>query len=117
MQYDCIFIVITRELVLPGSIRTWLYFSSTSIIIYNIIGNKYCENIQRQHKSIHIYFVVNLNQLTYVQKCYDPGMLIKFKKYPNRYLPTQKDCKNFHFQPKPIPIKYLEKVDNKSNVS
>jgi len=43
------------------------------MILYNIGGNyRYCQNIQRAHKSNHIYFIVDLIKNTLFQKCYDP---------------------------------------------
>ena len=44
----------------PGKIRSWYWFSEYGVVVYNIIGNRYCENIGRQHKSnngIYSYFL------------------------------------------------------------
>lgn len=35
-------------------------------------GAHYCENIGRAHCSNYIYFVVNLRNAQYAQKCHDP---------------------------------------------
>ncbi len=39
-----------------GEIRSWLYFPTSHLIIYNIAKNRYCENIGRQHKSNHVFY-------------------------------------------------------------
>ena len=35
-------------------------------------GAHYCENIRRAHSSNYVYFVVNLRNAQYAQKCHDP---------------------------------------------
>lgn len=56
-----------------GTIKNVVQFNGNSKhLIYTIVGNKYCGNIDRQHKSNHIYLVVDLEKRNYVQKCYDP---------------------------------------------
>ncbi|SCM03078.1 conserved Plasmodium protein, unknown function [Plasmodium chabaudi chabaudi] len=39
--------------------------------ILNFKDNKYCKNIDRSHKSNHIYIIYNYNKNIFVQKCYD----------------------------------------------
>lgn len=46
---------------------------SLGIIVFDIIGSKYCYPIQREHKSNHIYYVVNLHSATVSQRCHDPN--------------------------------------------
>ncbi|GFG38177.1 hypothetical protein Cfor_04829 [Coptotermes formosanus] len=60
------------NIIYPGRIRQWLYFSSGNHIVYDIAGYRYCGNIGRQHRSNNIKYVVNLTNYTYYQKCYDP---------------------------------------------
>ncbi|KYQ92902.1 hypothetical protein DLAC_05493 [Tieghemostelium lacteum] len=74
---------IKTELINRGGVSGWIKSITTdaSFINYQIGGNKYCENIKRQHKSNHIYFIVNLSKKTLVQRCFDP------------------DCKNFISNP------------------
>jgi hypothetical protein len=60
------------NIIYPGQIRQWLYFSSGNHIVYDITGYRYCGNISRQHRSNNIKYVVNLTNHTYYQKCHDP---------------------------------------------
>ena len=53
-------------------------------------GSKFCHNINREHKSNHIYLVCNLSKGFIVQRCYDP------------------DCRNFQSEPVKIPENILE---------
>lgn len=86
-----------------GTIRNWIYFSTSKVITYNILKYRYCENIGRHHKSNHIYFVVDLSRRIYYQKCYDPG---------KRYHPLLSYCKecravDYHSSEKVIPNEYF----------
>jgi hypothetical protein len=50
------------------------------VIVYTIANNRYCENIQRQHKSNHILIIADLNRQIFYQKCLDPDCrLIDFR--------------------------------------
>ena len=42
------------------------------MIVYSIDGNRFCFNIQRQHKSNGVYYVVDLEKGEFYQKCFDP---------------------------------------------
>lgn len=73
---------------LTGSIRAWTIESakfaraengnnndhtlSQSNIIYQMKGNRWCENISRSHKSNNIMWNVSLSDGTYWQSCHDP---------------------------------------------
>lgn len=61
-----------QRLVAPGSIRRSVYSSSLNRIVYDISGNRFCHNIGRQHKSNNVYYVVDLGNFNYCQKCHDP---------------------------------------------
>ncbi|XP_048585081.1 DNA-directed primase/polymerase protein isoform X2 [Nematostella vectensis] len=63
--------VIDRDGV-QGHIRKWVYFPQGKLLMFDIGGNKWCENIGRQHKSNHIMIVADLRHGVYYQKCYDP---------------------------------------------
>jgi hypothetical protein len=41
--------------------------------------NRYCEGVGREHKSNQIYFLVNLDQKIFYQKCYDKSTCFNFK--------------------------------------
>ena len=58
-----------------GRIRRWMHFVNSSMMLYDIDKNHFCENIGRAHKSNHIYFIVNMRHGTFYQKCYDPECL------------------------------------------
>jgi hypothetical protein len=60
------------NLIHPGRIWRWFYFSSGNHIVYDIIGYRYCGNIGRHHRSNNIKYVVNLTDCIYYQKCHDP---------------------------------------------
>ncbi|KAH9307303.1 hypothetical protein KI387_035214 [Taxus chinensis] len=70
---------------IPGSIRSWYWFSEHGVMVYNINGNRFCENIGRQHKSNHVMYIVDFRTTGYYQKCHDP------------------DCRGFRSPLRPIP--------------
>ncbi|NWX82639.1 PRIPO protein, partial [Nothoprocta pentlandii] len=55
-----------------GGIRQWNYFSLEEIIVYDIFGYRWCENIGRAHKSNNIMILVDLKKEVWYQKCHDP---------------------------------------------
>ncbi|RZF43232.1 hypothetical protein LSTR_LSTR009036 [Laodelphax striatellus] len=56
----------------PGHIWRSFYFQAPNLIVYDIIGNRFCGNVGRQHKSNNIKLIVDLSNACYYQKCYDP---------------------------------------------
>lgn len=79
-----------KKIITPnGKIRRKIFFSGTSTIVYEIQGYRYCGNIEREHKSNNIKYVVDLQVLQYYQKCYDP------------------DCADFRSPLKPLPDEIL----------
>jgi len=68
-----------------GRIRKILPFHQTSLYKIEIAGDyRYCDNIDRHHKTNQVYFVVDPINKFYYQKCHDP------------------DCKGFKSNKKPI---------------
>ena len=57
---------------LPGYIRKSLWKPQEQALEYEIAGYRYCDNVQRQHKSNNIRFVVLLGRGIYFQMCHDP---------------------------------------------
>ncbi len=55
---------------LNGSVRSWKLDSD--VITYFMKDNRWCENINRSHKSNNIMWNVSLNDCTYWQSCLDP---------------------------------------------
>jgi DNA-directed primase/polymerase protein len=85
----------------PGSIRTWSIeqkqgAGSTapqhSIITYFLAGNRWCERVQRAHKSNGIYWVVDLTRFTCTQCCFDP------------------DCRTFRGSPLALPPRIRDEL-------
>lgn len=84
-----------RQLVEPGVIRQSKYYETTKTIVYDIAGNRFCQNIGRQHKSNGIYWVVDLkSKLTY-QKCHD-----------------EDDCPRFRSSSVPLPLEIAFLIDD-----
>lgn len=73
------------SVVLPGRIYRLAYFSSSNTIVYDIVGNRFCHNIKRQHRSNNIKYIVHLESCTYYQKCHDL------------------DCSTFRSNPQQLP--------------
>eukprot|EP00667_Euglena_gracilis_P006437 EG_transcript_6492 len=55
-------------------------------IVYNVVDNRFCLNVGREHRSNAIYFVINVRDGVYHQKCYDST-----------------DCPNFRSAAFPLP--------------
>jgi hypothetical protein len=56
-----------------GSIRSWVALDNEcGIMLYNVKGSRYCGNVARHHKSNGVFFIVDLQQGVWYQKCYDP---------------------------------------------
>lgn len=82
-----------NKLVFPGRIWRSTYFASSSAIVYDIVGNRYCENIRRQHKSNNVKYIVNLSSYTYYQKCHDF------------------ECSHFRSTASKLPVELVFKLD------
>uniref|UniRef100_A0A8C2X7G5 DNA-directed primase/polymerase protein n=1 Tax=Cyclopterus lumpus TaxID=8103 RepID=A0A8C2X7G5_CYCLU len=63
--------VITKDGV-HGSIRRWNYFAVEQLLVYDIAKYRWCENVQRFHRSNNIMIVVDLKEEVWYQKCHDP---------------------------------------------
>ncbi|KAK0169151.1 hypothetical protein PV327_002897 [Microctonus hyperodae] len=74
------------DLVHPGTIRAIKFFEESQTITYEIVGNRYCANIGRPHKSNNVYWVADLKYRCVYQKCHD-----------------QDDCPNFKSEATPFP--------------
>jgi len=60
------------NLVFPGKIFKNHYFPSVNKLVYSIVKNRYCGNVKRQHKNNNVKYIVDLNEMYWYQKCYDP---------------------------------------------
>ncbi|XP_014203752.1 DNA-directed primase/polymerase protein-like [Copidosoma floridanum] len=74
------------ELIKPGKVRDSKFFEIRQLIIYEIVGFRYCENIGRWHKSNNVYYIVDIVNKTMYQKCHD------------------EDCAGFISDPKRLPV-------------
>ncbi|NWW38865.1 PRIPO protein, partial [Panurus biarmicus] len=72
---------------LQGGIRQWSYFSLKELLIYDISGYRWCENIGRAHKSNNIMILVDLKNEVWYQKCHDPVCREQNFKSPSFPLP------------------------------
>ncbi|XP_015592072.1 DNA-directed primase/polymerase protein-like [Cephus cinctus] len=95
-KYPCVDKFISN-IVKPGRIRLSTYFESTKKISYEIIGNRYCDNIGRPHKSNNIYLIVDLHKKLWYQKCHD------------------EDCTGFMSKPKKLPEEIAFQLEDESD--
>ncbi|XP_074678841.1 DNA-directed primase/polymerase protein isoform X1 [Strix aluco] len=72
-----------------GGIRRWNYFPLEEILVYDISGYRWCENIGRAHKSNNIMILVDLKKEVWYQKCHDPVCREKNFKSQSFPLPTR----------------------------
>ena len=64
---------IIKDLVGPtGFIRKWKISEDMSMVTYEIGGNRFCRNIDREHKSNNIKYVCDLDSSVIYQRCHDP---------------------------------------------
>ncbi|XRB22644.1 DNA-directed primase/polymerase protein [Pseudoscourfieldia marina] len=70
-------------------VRSWALFADNDarrdMLVVNIDGHRYCENICRQHKSNGVYYVVDWRIDAFAQRCYDA------------------DCRGFRAPAMPLP--------------
>ncbi|XP_076458233.1 DNA-directed primase/polymerase protein-like [Babylonia areolata] len=76
-----------------GTVRRWSYFPAAETLSFDIVGYRFCHNIQRQHRSNNIRLVADLQKGVWYQKCYDPDcQAVNFKseefKLPSEILPA-----------------------------
>jgi len=56
----------------PGAtVRAWR--RSPTTLTYHLASNRFCERVGRPHKSNNIFFVVELSQACFRQRCFDEG--------------------------------------------
>lgn len=64
------------SIIEPGKIKKVKFFENVNtqkpVVIYDVSGYRYCQNIGRSHKSNNIYFVANIMEQYVQQKCHDP---------------------------------------------
>ncbi|GBG82877.1 hypothetical protein CBR_g36403 [Chara braunii] len=70
----------------PATIRGCFWVEEYFVIVYNMMGNRFCENIGRQHKGNNVMYIVDFRVPGYYQKCHDP------------------DCRGFRSPMRPLPL-------------
>ena len=70
-------------------IRSWAQVSPTQLI-YNIQGHRFCGNVNREHRSNGVYYVVDVLSGSWYQRCYD------------------RECSNYRSPSLPIPLAALQ---------
>uniref|UniRef100_A0A3P8UXC4 DNA-directed primase/polymerase protein n=1 Tax=Cynoglossus semilaevis TaxID=244447 RepID=A0A3P8UXC4_CYNSE len=84
-EVDNFVLTLVRKEGKQGAIRRWNYFVAEQLLVYDIANYRWCENVQRFHKSNNILIVVDLKEEVWYQKCHDP------------------DCRNFRSSGYPLP--------------
>ncbi|CAL7938332.1 unnamed protein product [Xylocopa violacea] len=87
-----------RTLIHPGKIRVCKYFEAVKILVYETSGYRYCENIDRCHKSNNVFLIVDLRNKTVYQKCHD------------------EDCFGFKSTPRQLPVEICFQMDEENDV-
>lgn len=68
--------VLGKRKGINGTFRSWTADSKSSLskctITYNMKDNRWCENINRCHKSNNIKWVISIPKMQYWQTCHDP---------------------------------------------
>ncbi|KAH6566546.1 hypothetical protein BASA62_006643 [Batrachochytrium salamandrivorans] len=74
-------------------IRKTIYIPSANQVKFSIANNRYCHNIGREHQSNGVYYVFNLIDCLFFQRCYDP------------------DCRHFQSKEFPFPLDLSPLID------
>lgn len=97
-EVDDFVLTLVKKDGVEGSIRRWNYFASEQLIVYDIAKYRWCENVQRFHKSNNIMIIVDLKEEVWYQKCHDP------------------ECKSFRSSSYPLPqeicVSYIMTMDD-----
>ncbi|XP_041789723.1 DNA-directed primase/polymerase protein isoform X2 [Chelmon rostratus] len=97
-EVDRFVLTVVRKDGVHGAIRRWNYFAADQLLVYDIAKYRWCENVERFHKSNNIMIVVDLKEEVWYQKCHDP------------------ECKNFRSSSHPLPpeicVSYIMTLDD-----
>ena len=55
-----------------ATVRSWAAFPDHAMVVLNMQGNRFCETVERAHKSNNVMFVVDFREGAYYQRCHDP---------------------------------------------
>eukprot|EP00850_Spirogloea_muscicola_P003168 SM000012S25430 [mRNA] locus=s12:999459:1003153:- [translate_table: standard] len=70
---------------IQGKVHSWHWFADCTVMVYNMCRNRFCENVNRPHKSNNVMYVVDFRMAGYYQRCHDP------------------DCQGFRSDVRPLP--------------
>ncbi|TNM85901.1 hypothetical protein fugu_008172 [Takifugu bimaculatus] len=84
-EVDDFVLTLVQKDGIQGSIRRWNYFAAEQLLVYDIVKYRWCENVQRFHKSNNIMIIADLKEEVWYQKCHDP------------------ECRNFRSSSYPLP--------------
>ncbi|KAM9363872.1 DNA-directed primase/polymerase protein [Symphorus nematophorus] len=97
-EVDNFVLTVVKKDGIHGSIRRWNYFTAEQLLVYDIAKYRWCENVERFHKSNNIMIVVDLKEEVWYQKCHDP------------------ECKSFRSSSYPLPqeicVSYIMTLDD-----
>lgn len=81
-----------------GFIRSWKYSYNLEAFYFYIGGTRFCKNVERQHRSNHVYFIFSMKDGCLRQACFS--------------------CKGFYSQPISCPsLKWLDFEPWTGNIS
>ncbi|MEW5300383.1 MAG: hypothetical protein WDW36_003318 [Sanguina aurantia] len=55
-----------------GHVRSWVHLAAAGVLMLNMRGNRWCGNIEAEHKSNGVFIVVDLVLGVWCQRCHDP---------------------------------------------
>ena len=80
-------------------ISSYIHYKESQVVVYCILGGRYCERINREHSSNGQFYVADLIKMHFIQKCFDP------------------ECRGFQSLPIPFPKDLCEEEDLFSGIS
>ncbi|KAJ8001231.1 hypothetical protein DPEC_G00192190 [Dallia pectoralis] len=96
-EVDSFVLTVVNRDGIKGNIRRWNYFVSEQLLVYDILRYRWCQNVNRFHKSNNVMILVDLKEEVWYQKCHDP------------------ECRNFRSSSYPLPqdicVSYLITMD------
>lgn len=101
-ELDQFILTLVQKDGIQGTIRRWNYFALEQLLVYDIANYRWCQNVNRFHKSNNILIVVDLKEEVWYQKCHDP------------------ECRSFRSSSYPLPqeisMSYLMELDEEDQM-
>lgn len=75
-RFPCLDAFVIQHAVRVGGlpaprIRAWMWYPASKTVVYSMVDHRYCDRIQRWHKSNNILYVADLENGMLYQKCHD----------------------------------------------